>query len=86
MLGCDIVDVSGKLPFRDRELTIIQVSMEEDSCREVIDRGHLIVWRTDRLGMPLIETVTGPELHTPEEVEEAILLLGRVCRSRSPFQ
>ncbi len=31
--------------------------------------------------MPLIETVTGPELRTPDEVEEAILLIGRVCRS-----
>jgi glutamyl-tRNA(Gln) amidotransferase subunit E len=31
--------------------------------------------------MPLIETVTGPDLRSPEEVEEAILLVGRVCRS-----
>ncbi|MFH1572825.1 MAG: Glu-tRNA(Gln) amidotransferase subunit GatE [Acidobacteriota bacterium] len=76
-----IVGVNGRLPFRGRELSITQVSVEEDSCREVSDRGHLIVWRTDRLGMPLIETVTGPDLRTPEEVEEAILLLGRVCRS-----
>jgi glutamyl-tRNA(Gln) amidotransferase subunit E len=76
-----IVGVSGWLPFRDRKLSITQVSVEEDSCREVTDRGHLIVWRTDRLGMPLIETVTGPELRTPDEVEEAILLIGRVCRS-----
>src|SRR5512137_2563680 len=76
-----IVGVNGKLPFRGRELSITQVSVEEDSCREVSDRGHLIVWRADRLGMPLIETVTGPDLRTPEEVEEAILLIGRVCRS-----
>ena len=76
-----IVGVNGRLPFRGRELSITQVSVEEDSCREVSDRGHLIVWRTDRLGMPLIETVTGPDLRTPEEAEEAILLVGRVCRS-----
>lgn len=76
-----IVGVNGRLPFGDREISITQVSVEEDSCREVSDRGHLIVWRTDRLGMPLIETVTGPDLRTPEEVEEAILLIGRVCRS-----
>lgn len=76
-----IVGVNGKLPFRGRELSIIQVSVEEDSCREVSDQGHLIVWRTDRLGTPLIETVTGPDLRTPEEVAEAILLVGRVCRS-----
>ena len=76
-----IVGVEGKLPFMGRELSITQVSVEEDSCREVSDKGHLIVWRTDRLGTPLIETVTGPDLRTPEEVEEAILLVGRVCRS-----
>ena len=76
-----VVGVNGRIPFRDRELTITQVTLEEDSCREVSDRGHLIVWRTDRLGMPLIETVTGPELTTPEEVEAAILLIGRTCRS-----
>jgi glutamyl-tRNA(Gln) amidotransferase subunit E len=76
-----IVGVNGRLPFRGREISIIQVSVEEDSCREVSDQGHLIVWRTDRLGMPLIETVTGPDLRTPEEVAEAILLIGRVCRS-----
>jgi glutamyl-tRNA(Gln) amidotransferase subunit E len=76
-----IVGVNGRLPFRGRTITITQVSVEEDSCREVADQGHLIVWRTDRLGMPLIETVTGPDLRTPEEVEEAILLVGRVCRS-----
>ncbi len=76
-----VVGVNGSIPFRGRRLSITQVTLEEDSCREVSDRGHLIVWRTDRLGTPLIETVTGPELRTPEEVEEAILLIGKVCRS-----
>jgi len=76
-----IVGVEGSIPFRNRRLSITQISVEEDSCREVSDRGHLIVWRTDRLGMPLIETVTGPDLRTPEEVADAILCIGRVCRS-----
>ena len=76
-----IVGVEGSIPFRERRISITQISVEEDSCREVSDRGHLIVWRTDRLGMPLIETVTGPDLRTPEEVAEAILCIGRVCRS-----
>ncbi|MEJ2084370.1 MAG: Glu-tRNA(Gln) amidotransferase subunit GatE [Acidobacteriota bacterium] len=76
-----IVGVNGSIPFRGRKLTVTQISVEEDSCREVLDRGHLIVWRADRLGMPLIETVTEPELTTPEEVEAAILLIGRICRS-----
>jgi glutamyl-tRNA(Gln) amidotransferase subunit E len=76
-----IVGMNGSLPFKGRDLTITHVSIEEDSCREVKDRGHRIVWRTDRLGMPLTETVTGPELVTPEEVRDAILLCGLVARN-----
>ena len=76
-----IIGVNGWLPFRGRKLTVTHVSVEEDSCREVSDKGHRIVWRTDRLGMPLTETVTGPELRTPDEVREAILLCGMTARS-----
>ena len=73
--------MNGWLPFKGRRLTVTHVSVEEDSCREVKDKGHQIIWRTDRLGMPLTETVTGPELRTPEEVRDAILLCGLVARS-----
>ena len=76
-----IVGVNGWLPFKGRRLTVTHVSIEEDSCREVKDKGHQIIWRTDRLGMPLTETVTGPELITPAEVRDAILLCGMVSRS-----
>lgn len=76
-----IVGVNGWLPFKGRQLTVTHVSIEEDSCREVKDKGHQIIWRTDRLGMPLTETVTGPELVTPQEVRDAILLCGMVARS-----
>ncbi len=76
-----IVGVNGSLPFHGRRLTVTHVSVEEDSCREVRDKGHQIVWRTDRLGMPLTETVTGAELTTPQEVRDAILLCGLTARS-----
>ncbi len=76
-----IVGVNGWLPFKDRRIAITHVSVEEDSCREVSDQGHRIVWRTDRLGMPLTETVTGPDLRTPEEVRDAIVLCGLVARN-----
>jgi glutamyl-tRNA(Gln) amidotransferase subunit E len=76
-----IIGVNGYLPFHGRRLTVTHVSVEEDSCREVRDKGHQIVWRTDRLGMPLTETVTGAELRTPEEVRDAILLCGLTARS-----
>ena len=76
-----IVGVNGWLPFRGRRLTVTHVSVEEDSSREVRNQGHRIWFRTDRLGMPLSETVTGAELTTPDEVRDAILLCGLVARS-----
>jgi glutamyl-tRNA(Gln) amidotransferase subunit E len=65
-----IVGIEGKIPLRDKQIGIIQLSIEEDSCREVSDIGHLRVYTTDRLGMPLIETVTYPHMLTPDEVAE----------------
>lgn len=76
-----IIGVNGWLPFKGRKLTVTHVSLEEDSCREVTDKGHRIVFRTDRLGMPLTETVTGAELRTPEEVRDAIILCSLTARS-----
>jgi glutamyl-tRNA(Gln) amidotransferase subunit E len=75
-----IIGVAGKVPFRGREVFIRQLAIEEDSCREVSDRGHIRTYRTDRLGMPLIETVTDPDLRTPEVAAAAGQLLRRLVR------
>ncbi|NOY23525.1 MAG: Glu-tRNA(Gln) amidotransferase subunit GatE [Acidobacteria bacterium] len=65
-----IIGIDGHIPIRNKEIEIIQISLEEDSCREVSDIRHDRVYRTDRLGMPLIEAVTGPDMKTPEEAYE----------------
>lgn len=75
-----IISIEGQIPLKNKTVRIIQLSLEEDSCREVSDLGHERVYTTDRLGMPLIETVTYPDMKTPEEVAEAahyIRFLGR---------
>jgi glutamyl-tRNA(Gln) amidotransferase subunit E len=80
-----MIALAGTIPFRvpglgvDRALRIRQFSLEEDSCREVSDVGHRITFRTDRLGMPLVETVTEADLLTPLEVEACGRLLARVA-------
>jgi glutamyl-tRNA(Gln) amidotransferase subunit E len=82
-----MIGLTGRIPFRvpelgvDRLLSIRQLSLEEDSCREVRDVGHRITFRTDRLGMPLTEAVTEPELLTPLEVQAAGRLLAQVARA-----
>ncbi len=76
-----ILGVDGWIPYKGKRLGIIQLGLEEDACREVSDVGHLRTYRTDRLGIPLIETVTYPEMKTPREVAEVAQLLRRLVRS-----
>jgi len=76
-----IVGVNGSIPFLGRELHFIQMSIEEDACREVSDVGHHVWFRTDRLSIPLVEPVTAPELLTPLEMAQAAKLIGETMRS-----
>jgi len=76
-----IVGIEGEIPLKNKKVKIIQLSIEEDSCREVSDIGHDRVYTTDRLGMPLIETVTYPEMLTPDEAAEAGQYLRLLCRT-----
>ena len=65
-----IIGVEGEIQLRHKKIRLIQLSIEEDSCREVSDIGHIRIYRTDRLGIPLIETVTYPDFTNPDEVRE----------------
>lgn len=65
-----IIGIEGSIQMKKKKIRLIQLSLEEDSCREVSDIGHTRIYRTDRLGMPLIETVTYPDFVNPDEVKE----------------
>ncbi len=76
-----IVGIEGGIPLANKKVRIIQLSIEEDSCREVSDVGHFRTYTTDRLGIPLIEMVTYPDMTTPFEVAEAGHYLRFLTRS-----
>ncbi|MAT37988.1 MAG: Glu-tRNA(Gln) amidotransferase GatDE subunit E [Ectothiorhodospiraceae bacterium] len=76
-----ICGVNGSVPYKDREIGIIQLGLEEDSCREISDVGHNRIYNTDRLGMPLIELVTQPDMKHPQEVMEVANVLRKMMRT-----
>ncbi|MBN1390926.1 MAG: Glu-tRNA(Gln) amidotransferase subunit GatE, partial [Candidatus Thermoplasmatota archaeon] len=77
-----IISLGGHVPWKvGREIEIRQISIEEDACREMGDKGHEIIFRTDRLSIPLIEVVTEPNAMTPEEAGDMAEVLGWVMRS-----
>ncbi|HUK93285.1 MAG TPA: Glu-tRNA(Gln) amidotransferase subunit GatE, partial [Methanomicrobiales archaeon] len=69
-----LVALGGSLPGGARIETIC---LEEDAAQRVTDQ----VFSLDRLGIPLVEITTGPDLRTPEEVQEVAEYIGMVLRS-----
>lgn len=76
-----ILGVEGEIQLKYKKVRLIQLSIEEDSCREISDVGHVRTFKTDRLGMPLIETVTYPDMVTPDELKEAAQYIRFLNRS-----
>ena len=60
---------------------IESIALEEDAAR-IINRGkNRVVYRLDRLGIPLVEITTEPVLDTAEKIKETALKIGEILRS-----
>ncbi len=60
---------------------IDSICLEEDSAREMSRDGNIVMFRLDRLGVPLIEIATAPDIKNPEQAKEVALFLGNILRS-----
>jgi len=76
-----IIGIEGWIPHKNKKIRIIQLGLEEDACREVSDIRHKIVFKTDRLSIPLVEVVTYPDIKTPAEAREVAGSIGRLLRT-----
>ena len=76
-----LVATDGHVMVGDRKISILSVCLEEDAARKVETKADEITYRLDRLGIPLIEVATGPDMRTPEEVMEVAYRLGTLLRA-----
>lgn len=76
-----LVSTDGEIKVGDRRISILSVCLEEDAARKVETTDREITYRLDRLGIPLIEVATGPDMRTPEEVMEVALRIGTLLRA-----
>lgn len=63
------------------KVEIESICLEEDSARIVEASDEHAVYRLDRLGIPLIEITTAPDVKTPEQAREVAAHIGSVLRS-----
>lgn len=75
-----IIGVDGWVPYKGRRITISQVNLEEEACREISDIGHVITFAADRLSIPLVEIITGAEMKNPTEAAEVCRILGNAMK------
>ncbi len=60
---------------------IESICLEEDSARIIGKKEKVAIYRLDRLGIPLIEIATAPDIKTPQQAKEVALHIGEILRS-----
>jgi len=60
---------------------IQSICLEEDAARIVEKKENYKIFRLDRLGIPLIEIATSPDIKDAEQVKEVALYIGNILRS-----
>ncbi len=76
-----LVGVDGYIETSAGKVGIDTVVLEEDSARRTAETKETVTYRIDRLGIPLLEIATAPDMKTPEQVKEVAKLLGTMLRS-----
>jgi glutamyl-tRNA(Gln) amidotransferase subunit E len=76
-----VVSIGGGVEVDGKKYGIQQISLEEDAARNVGEEGSVVRYRLDRLGIPLMEIATAPDMHDPAEVQAVALRIGGILRA-----
>lgn len=76
-----LVSTGGKIRTAEGDIGIQTICLEEDAARIIRQEKGSVVYRLDRLGIPLIEIATTPDIKTPQQAREVALAIGMVLRS-----
>ena len=77
-----IIASDGWIKVGGKKIPMQAASLEEDAARKTgtEDDGKTILYRIDRLGIPLIEVATAPVIYSPMEAQEIAFAIGRILR------
>lgn len=80
-----LLGMNGSLEVNQKNIGIQTVCLEEDACKIVSRSGDKDMYNLSRLGVPLIEIATDPDMKTAEEVADVAKEIGMLLRSLKPF-
>ncbi len=76
-----LIGRNGWIETENGRVGIWYVYLEEDAARAVGEKNGKKIYRLDRLGIPLVEIVTAPDIKSAEQCKEIALHLGDILRS-----
>ncbi|MEM1614656.1 MAG: Glu-tRNA(Gln) amidotransferase subunit GatE [Pyrobaculum sp.] len=71
-----LIAYGGRAKILGYDIGVETIALEEDAARKISEEGKAMVYRLDRLGIPLIEIATEPMSYTPQQVEEVAWIIG----------
>ncbi|PIO07668.1 Glu-tRNA(Gln) amidotransferase GatDE subunit E [Candidatus Pacearchaeota archaeon CG10_big_fil_rev_8_21_14_0_10_34_12] len=75
-----LIAVNGFIETSQGRVGIDSICLEEDAARIISREENKVTYRLDRLGIPLVEIATAPDIKSPEQAKEVALFIGNVLR------
>jgi glutamyl-tRNA(Gln) amidotransferase subunit E len=75
-----LIALNGFIMEGEKKIGIQTLCLEEDAARKISEEGNKVFYRVDRLGIPLVEIATAPDINDPEEAMRVALKLGQLVR------
>ena len=76
-----LIAVNGQLETSKGIIHIPTICLEEEAAKKISETASTITYRLDRLGIPLIEIATSPDIKDPEHAKETASKLGMTIRT-----
>ncbi|WP_440059863.1 Glu-tRNA(Gln) amidotransferase subunit GatE [Thermogladius sp. 4427co] len=75
-----LIAVNGWMDDEEGRIGIQTLCLEEDAARKIEEKEGEAVYKLDRLGIPLVEIATAPDIHSPEQARRVAFKLGQLVR------
>ena len=76
-----LVATDGLISTEDGPVRVDSLCLEEDAAQKLEAEGDAVVYSLDRLGIPLVEICTAPDIKTTEQAVKVAEQLGMILRS-----
>ena len=76
-----LLATDGEIETSEGPVGVEDLMLEEESAQRIEEREEGVLYSLDRLGIPLVEIGTSPDIRSPEQAREAAETIGMLLRS-----